>query len=96
MQSSRRKTLVVVIWGLVQGILRAAWAEEKDISDDAVLKDLLVANGFDRTLTMSGMLSGLKHTRKTLRTQCHMGFRRAILCARERRKILGSGPTWGS
>ena len=44
--------------GLVQGILRAAWAEEKDIADDAVLQDLLAANGFDRTLTMSGMLSG--------------------------------------
>ena len=46
--------------GLVQGILRAAWAEEKDIADDAVLQDLLAASGFDRTLTMSGMLSGAK------------------------------------
>ena len=44
--------------GLVQGILRAAWAEEKDIASDAVLQDLLDANGFDRSLTMSGMLSG--------------------------------------
>ena len=44
--------------GLVQGILRAAWAEEKDIADDAVLQNLLEANGFDRSLTMSGMLSG--------------------------------------
>lgn len=42
----------------MQGVLRAAWAEEKDISDDAVLQDLLAANGFDRSLTMSGMLSG--------------------------------------
>ena len=40
--------------GLVQRILRAAWAEEKDIADDTVLQDLLAANGFDRTLTMSG------------------------------------------
>lgn len=44
--------------GLVRGILRAAWAEEKDIADDIVLQDLLAANGFDRGLTMSGMLSG--------------------------------------
>ena len=44
--------------GLVQGVLRAAWAEEKDISDDAVLQDLLAAHGFDRSLTMSGMLHG--------------------------------------
>ena len=41
--------------GIGTGILRAAWAEEKNISDDAVLQDLLAANGFDRTLTMSGM-----------------------------------------
>ena len=44
--------------GLVQGILRAAWAEEKDIASEAVLQELLDANGFDRSLTMSGILSG--------------------------------------
>lgn len=44
--------------GLVQGILRAAWVEEKDIADDAVLQDLLAAIGFDLSFTMSGMLSG--------------------------------------
>ncbi len=43
---------------LVHSILRATWAEEKDISDDAVLKDCLKAAGFDPSLTDSGLLVG--------------------------------------
>ena len=46
------------VGGLVQSVLRACWEEERDISDDAVLGDLLAANGFDRGLTFSGMLTG--------------------------------------
>jgi len=44
--------------GLCQSILRACWVEDKDIADDAVVKDALVANGFDASLTESGMLLG--------------------------------------
>ncbi|MDQ2090189.1 2-hydroxychromene-2-carboxylate isomerase [Marimonas arenosa] len=44
--------------GLVHGILRACWAEEKDIADEAVVQDCLEAAGFDRGLTMSGLLTG--------------------------------------
>ena len=33
--------------GLVQGFGRAVWAEDRDISDDAVIRDVLAANGFD-------------------------------------------------
>ena len=36
--------------GLVQGILRAAWAEEKDIANDAVLRDLLAVSYTHLTL----------------------------------------------
>lgn len=43
---------------LVQGILRATWAQEKDISDDEVIADLLDASGFSRMLTMTGLLEG--------------------------------------
>ncbi|WP_319824724.1 2-hydroxychromene-2-carboxylate isomerase [Thalassovita sp.] len=43
---------------LVHSILRATWAEEKDISDDAVLKDCLQTAGFDPALTDSGLLLG--------------------------------------
>lgn len=44
--------------GLVHSILRACWAEEKDIAGDDVIKACLTANGFDAGLADSGMLSG--------------------------------------
>jgi len=44
--------------GLCQSILRACWVEDKDIADEAVVKEALVANGFDASLTDSGMLQG--------------------------------------
>ncbi len=44
--------------GLVHGILRGCWAEEKDVADEAVVRDLLAANGFDPELANSGLLSG--------------------------------------
>ena len=44
--------------GLVHAILRACWAEEKDIADEAVVQDCLKASGFAPGLTMSGLLAG--------------------------------------
>ncbi len=46
------------IGALVQKILRATWAEEKDIAQDEVIGDALEATGFSRMLTMTGMLDG--------------------------------------
>lgn len=46
------------VGGLCQTILRACWLEEKDIADEAFLKEALVAHGFDASLTESGMLLG--------------------------------------
>ena len=43
---------------LVHSFMRACWAEEKDISDDAVVRDLLEQSGFDPGLAFSGMLEG--------------------------------------
>lgn len=43
---------------LVQSFLRGCWAEEKDIADDAVIRDCLQAAGFDPDLTDSGLLQG--------------------------------------
>lgn len=43
---------------LVQGFLRACWVEEKDISQDDVIKDCLTAAGFDPSLADSGLLMG--------------------------------------
>lgn len=46
------------VGALVQAILRATWAEEKDIAQDEVIGDALEAHGFSRMLTMTGMLEG--------------------------------------
>lgn len=46
------------VGALVQSILRATWAEDKDISDDVVLKSCLSEAGFDPGLTDSGLLTG--------------------------------------
>ncbi|WP_199221336.1 2-hydroxychromene-2-carboxylate isomerase [Maritimibacter sp. 55A14] len=44
--------------GLVHGLLRACWAEEKDVADDGVIREALAAAGFDPNLADSGLLSG--------------------------------------
>ncbi|KUF09735.1 2-hydroxychromene-2-carboxylate isomerase [Pseudoponticoccus marisrubri] len=44
--------------GLVQGILRACFAEERDIAEDAVIKDCLAGAGFDPALAERGLLDG--------------------------------------
>ncbi|MBT2130517.1 2-hydroxychromene-2-carboxylate isomerase [Aliiroseovarius lamellibrachiae] len=43
---------------LVHGLMRACWAEEKDIAQDDVIGDQLEAHGFSRGLTMSGLMEG--------------------------------------
>ena len=48
------------IGGLVRSILRACWAEERDVAEDAVLADCLEQNGFSKGLLMSGLLSGME------------------------------------
>ena len=46
------------IHALVARLGRACWAEERDISDDGVIGDCLEASGFNRGLTMTGLLAG--------------------------------------
>ncbi len=52
--------------GLVQAILRAHWAEERDITDDATLRDLLGANGFDPALADTGLFVGAENYGRNL------------------------------
>lgn len=42
---------------LVHGVLRACWAEERDIAEDAVIRQCLEMAGFDPGLADSGLLS---------------------------------------
>lgn len=46
------------VGALVQGFMRAVWAEDRDISDDAVIRDILSANGFDPALADKGLFVG--------------------------------------
>ena len=46
------------VGALVQGFLRACWAEDRDISDDQVIRDVLSAAGFDPALADKGLLVG--------------------------------------
>ncbi len=43
---------------LVHGIMRACWAEGRDIAQDDVIRDCLTAAGFDAALADSGLLAG--------------------------------------
>jgi len=43
---------------LVHAILRAVWAEERDIAEDAVIRDCLEKAEFDPGLAQSGLLGG--------------------------------------
>ena len=46
------------VGGLCQSFLRACWAEEKDVAEDAIVRACLKENGFDPGLAYSGLLSG--------------------------------------
>ncbi|SDY17304.1 2-hydroxychromene-2-carboxylate isomerase [Citreimonas salinaria] len=43
---------------LVHGFLRACWAEERDIAEDAVIRECLLAAGFDPKVADRGLLEG--------------------------------------
>lgn len=46
------------VGALVHGLMRACWAEEKDVAEDAVIRDALSAAGFDPGLADRGLLAG--------------------------------------
>lgn len=46
------------VGGLVQGFLRAVWAEDRNIAEDAVIREILAAEGFDPGLADSGLFIG--------------------------------------
>lgn len=46
------------MFALVEAVLRACWAEQKNIADDEVVKSSLAAAGFDPGLADSGLFTG--------------------------------------
>lgn len=51
---------------LVHGIMRAVWAEERDVAEDSVIKSCLESAGFDATLADSGLLAGAERYAQNL------------------------------
>ena len=58
---------------LCHGILRACWAEQKNIAEDDVIADCLAAAGFDRGLAESGMLAGAEEYAANLEEAVNAG-----------------------
>ncbi|TCO73296.1 2-hydroxychromene-2-carboxylate isomerase [Rhodovulum euryhalinum] len=51
---------------LVHGLMRACWAEDRDVAEDAVIRDCLAAAGFDPALADKGLLAGAETYAATL------------------------------
>ncbi|KIT17956.1 2-hydroxychromene-2-carboxylate isomerase [Jannaschia aquimarina] len=58
---------------LVAGFTRACWAEERDIADDTVIREVLDAAGFDAGLADRGLLSGAEAYGRNLEDAVAMG-----------------------
>lgn len=54
------------VGALVHAFTRAVWAEERDIADDAVVREVLEANGFDPALADTGLLAGAEQYARNL------------------------------
>ena len=59
--------------GLTHAILRARWAEGKDIADDAVIRAALGANGFDGNLVTTGLFDGAMAYERNLEDAVEQG-----------------------
>ncbi|QAX28939.1 2-hydroxychromene-2-carboxylate isomerase [Leisingera sp. NJS204] len=58
---------------LVHSILRACWAEEKNIAEDTVIRDCLQGAGFDPALADSGLLAGAETYAQNLEDAVNAG-----------------------
>ncbi len=54
------------IGALAHGFMRAYWAEDRNIADDAVIRDVLSSAGFDPALAESGLLAGAEEYARNL------------------------------
>ncbi|WP_270726768.1 2-hydroxychromene-2-carboxylate isomerase [Shimia sp. Alg240-R146] len=58
---------------LAHGITRACWVEEKNVAEDAVIRECLEAAGFDPKLADSGLLEGAETYAKNLEDAVEAG-----------------------
>ena len=74
---------------LVHGFLRAVWAEERDIADGEVVRDVLAQSGFDPALADRGLLSAVE----TLERNTDEAIRRLVFGAPS--YVVGEEIFWG-
>jgi 2-hydroxychromene-2-carboxylate isomerase len=75
--------------GLVHGFLRAVWAEDRDVADDAVVGDVLNAHGFDPGLADRGLMAAME----TLERNTDEALRRGVFGAPT--YAVGEALFWG-
>lgn len=75
--------------GLVHGYLRAVWAEDRDIAEDAVVRDVLAAHGFDADLADRDLLGAME----TLERNTDEALRRGVFGAPS--YVSGDAVFWG-
>lgn len=77
------------VGALVRAFLRAAWAEERDIADDDVVRAVLAAAGFEPALADRGLLSAVE----TLERNTEEAIRRGVFGAPS--YMVGEELFWG-
>jgi 2-hydroxychromene-2-carboxylate isomerase len=77
------------VGSLVHGFLRAVWAEERDIADDEVVRDILATSGFDPALADRGLLTAVE----TLERNTDEAIRRYVFGAPS--YVVGEEIFWG-
>ena len=76
--------------GLVHGFLAAVWAEDRDISDDVVVRDVLAAHGFDPALADRDLMGAME----TLQRNTDEALRRGVFGAPS--YVVGEEVFWGA
>ena len=74
---------------LVHGFLRAVWAEERDIADGEVVRDILLQSGFDPDLADKGLLTAVE----TLERNTDEALRRSVFGVPS--YVVGDEIFWG-
>ena len=74
---------------LVHNILKACWAEDRDIAEDGVLRDCLTAAGFDPDIAGRGLLEAVE----TLQRNTDEALRRWVFGAPS--YVVGEEVFWG-
>ena len=73
----------------MHGFLRAVWAEERDIAEDEVVREILAAAGFDPALADRGLLTAVE----TLERNTDEALRRGVFGAPS--YVVGDEVFWG-